>query len=155
MRVGITAWNGRVSPVLDAAGEILVVDLPGRGAGERRPLSGGTVRERADEIVGLRLDALICGAVSRPLGSLLSAAGVNLVPWVAGEVDEVLAAFEAGGLVDPSFVMPGCGRRAGRRMWRRGLRDGGGRGMGGAGRGGRGRGGAGRTPGAGRGRRRS
>lgn len=165
MRVGITAWNGRVSPVLDGAERIRIVELArsGEGAVEVVGLSGRTPSERAQEIVSLGLDALICGAVSRPLGAMLGAAGVNVVPWVAGDIEEVLAAFGEGRLDDPGFGMPGCRPGHGRRMRRGG--PGGGRGRGAAiggppgGRGGRrgggragGAGGSGRA-GSGRGRR--
>lgn len=149
MRVGITLWNGRVSPVLDAAERVTVVETgPGgpRTRGETA-LSSETVRGRAGEIAALGLDVLICGAVSRPLGAMLTESGVMLVPWISGDVDEVLRAFGEGRLADPSFRMPGCCPGRGMGMARRGRRGQGGRGRGqGAG------GGGGRVAGQGGGR---
>ena len=118
MRVGIPIWNGRVSPVLDTAERVVVIDT-GDETGEMReevPLQPRRLPLRAARIAELQLDLLVCGAVSRPLAEILAAAGVRLEPWIAGEVDEVLGALTSGQLDRPRYRMPGCcgGRGQGR-----------------------------------------
>jgi predicted Fe-Mo cluster-binding NifX family protein len=110
MRLGIASWNGRVSPVFDTAAHVLVVDVDEAGEQGRREEA---VREpvparRVRRLVELGVEVLICGAVSRPLATLLAGAGIQLVPWVAGPVDEVLAAYLGGRLPAPQWAMPGC-----------------------------------------------
>ncbi|MFH1476486.1 MAG: hypothetical protein ABIH24_03200 [Verrucomicrobiota bacterium] len=73
----------------------------------------------------LGIDTLICGAVSHPLADMIIARGIKLVPFVAGETDQVAKAYLAGNLLNTSFAMPGC---CGRRRAFRG--PGGGRGRG-------------------------
>jgi predicted Fe-Mo cluster-binding NifX family protein len=120
MRVGIPIWNGRVSPVLDTAERVVVVDTEA-DAGEVREEVALELRRlplRAARIAELRLDVLVCGAVSRPLAEMLTAAGVPVQPWISGQVKEVLGALTAGQLDRPRYRMPGCcgGRgRGGRR----------------------------------------
>lgn len=161
MRIGIPHWNGRVSPVLDTAERLLIVDVAPDGSTSRREvaLGGTTPAARARAIAELGLDALICGAVSRELCEMVEAGGARMVPWVAGDIDEVIAAALSDAIETPRFFMPGCcGRGAGRgrggglgRGQGGGMGRGGGRGRGGGagqGRGmgqsgGRGRGGAG------------
>ena len=109
MRVAISNWDDRVSPVLDAAAGLTLIDYDGESETGRQavPLAGG-VWQRARQLGGLGLDVLICGAVSRPLYDLLLAAGVEVVPFVAGEVDRVITAFLRGELPDRTLTLPGC-----------------------------------------------
>jgi predicted Fe-Mo cluster-binding NifX family protein len=66
---------------------------------------------RAKEVAALGADLLICGAISRPLETALSAEGVQVRPHACGAIDEVLAAFQEGRLDESAFQMPGCGKR--------------------------------------------
>lgn len=64
---------------------------------------------------------LVCGAVSRPLQERLSAVGIKVVPFVAGDLRQVIQASFDGSLNGSAFTMPGCcGRRRGRRGAARG-----------------------------------
>jgi len=118
MRIGISNWDGRVSPVLDSSQTLLIVESNGERVAERRVVAmpDGAVPGRVSDIAALGIDVLICGAVSQPLGWAIESQGIALVPWVAGGVDEVLSAYLAGELSATRFSMPGC--RGGGRRWR-------------------------------------
>jgi predicted Fe-Mo cluster-binding NifX family protein len=110
MRVGIPIWNGRVSPVLDTAERLVVVDT-GAAAGqvsEEVALETRSLPLRATRLAGLDLDVLVCGAVSTQLFELLEAAAVPVRPWVAGDAEEILQALTTGSLDRPCYRMPGC-----------------------------------------------
>ena len=111
MKVAIPTWQGRVSPVLDVARSLLLVDLEAGVEGRRRleALEETGVLARAARLRGLSADVLICGALSRPLEQALVSAGIEVIPHVCGNVDEVLGAYLAGRLRDRAFLMPGCG----------------------------------------------
>ncbi len=135
MRIAIPVWNDRISPVFDTSRRLLVVDFSGNAEVSRvehefvEPFS--PVRVRRLREIGIEL--LICGAVSNPVACLIEAAGIGIVPWVSGNVDEVLGAFAREQLTDSRYRMPGCRgrergfRRGGRCAW-------GGRGYGSGGR---------------------
>jgi predicted Fe-Mo cluster-binding NifX family protein len=55
----------------------------------------------------LGVEILICGAISEPLYRELSAQGVRVLGFVAGNLNDVLQAFIAGKLPSPAFSMPG------------------------------------------------
>jgi len=135
MRIAIPTWQERVSPVFDVARQLLVVDVGGGGESVRSETVLGEAGPagRARRLKELGIDVLICGGISRPLEQMLASAGVRVVPYIAGTVDEVLAAFASGQFSESAFSMPGCG---GRRMRLRGGRGRGGRGGGRGGRGG-------------------
>ena len=72
------------------------------------------LRARAEKLAELGVDVLVCGAISRPLEAMLTAAGVKVIAQVCGGIEEVLDAHGTGRLGDPAFAMPGCcGRRRG------------------------------------------
>ncbi len=114
MKVAIPVSDGRISPVLDSARRLLLVDVrDGREVGRTEEvLKESELEARSIHIVELRPDVLVCGAISRPLEAMLISAGVAVIPQTCGQAEEVLKAFVSGQLTDDAFVMPGCcGRR--------------------------------------------
>ena len=132
-RIAIPVWQGRISPVFDTAGHLLLVDVDGTRELQRceSVLADTRLPRRVSRLVELGVDVLICGGVSRPLLSMVTGAGIRAVPWVAGNVQEVLDAYLGGQLPGPRFQMPGrMGQGRGRCLRRRGPRMGPGRGRG-------------------------
>jgi predicted Fe-Mo cluster-binding NifX family protein len=110
VRLAIPQHQGRISPVFDTAGSLLLLNLEnGREARrESRCLSQTELLARAREILDLAPDVLICGAISAPLETLLISSGVRVIGFLCGPVDEVIAAFLSGTIGRPKFSMPGC-----------------------------------------------
>jgi predicted Fe-Mo cluster-binding NifX family protein len=110
MKIAIPTWNGRVSPVFDTASRLLVVETTGESETARfeTDISEHFLPSKSMRLTGLEIDTLICGAISRPLAAMITTAGITLIPWISGQVDEVLQAFLSNTLFDPRFIMPGC-----------------------------------------------
>ena len=139
MKVAVPVFAGRISPVFDWAGNLLIVEHDGDLETGRREMSLDGIAPflRARHLVGLGVQTLICGGISAPVAAMVESHGVRLIPGVVGELDAVLGSFFAGKLPDPTFAMPGwrgCGHPMGAGRMRRGRRQGGGRGGGGRGR---------------------
>jgi predicted Fe-Mo cluster-binding NifX family protein len=114
MRVAVAAWEGRISPVFDTARSVVLVDIEGNEEMARREVEIGAQFpfQRAPWLLDCGVHILICGAVSRVLAEIITASGIRLIPFVAGEIDDVLKAFMRGELPNRAFLMPGCcGRR--------------------------------------------
>ncbi|MBN2445350.1 MAG: NifB/NifX family molybdenum-iron cluster-binding protein [Phycisphaerae bacterium] len=125
MRVALPTWNDRISPVLDVATRLLVLDVVDGSEADRREvlLQGADVHGRARQILESQVDVLVCGAASMPLLAMLSEGGIKVISHRCGVVDEIVAALLAGELTEDAFAMPGCcGRRQRRRCGRRGQR---------------------------------
>jgi len=130
MKVAIPHWNGRVSPVFDVAGALLVVDVAdGRELRrEEASLTASDPLQRAKQVAQFGAEVLVCGAISLPLEAALSSAGVQVIAFTCGRAEEVLAAFINGQLTNGAFLMPGCcgrrrrsrGRHRHGRPWRHG-----------------------------------
>ncbi|MGD2174433.1 MAG: NifB/NifX family molybdenum-iron cluster-binding protein [Candidatus Brocadiaceae bacterium] len=110
-------WNGRISPVLDAARELVVVTVDkGREASRSvRGLEPGLIPQRARQLARLGVDVLICGGVSLPLLRMLEGIGIRVIPGISGDVNQVVHAYLSGRLTDGRFAMPGWRGRGGRR----------------------------------------
>ena len=110
MKVAIPHWQGRVSPVFDAATRLLVIEMADGHECDRVevPLAGSDPAQRAKELARSEAGVLICGAISWPLEMAISSEGIEVIAQVCGQIEEVLSAFLEGRLADPAFLMPGC-----------------------------------------------
>lgn len=110
MKVALTVWNGRISPVFDVSRKILILDVDHDVVTGKReePLEGIDPVQKAGKLVEWEVRKLICGAISRPLSGLLAAYGIWTIPFIAGDVEEVTQAYLAGKLPNRRMAMPGC-----------------------------------------------
>ena len=109
MKVGIPFWENKVSPVLDTASRLLVVEAEGGRVISRFELylDERDLAKRGLRIQGLGLDTLICGAVTRHFSDMLTSYGIHIVSGISGQPDEVLGAWFDGKLGEGKFLMPG------------------------------------------------
>ena len=109
MKVAIPVSGGRVSPAFDFARHLLLLEYEGGREVSRAELVFEEMipvsRARRLEFLGVKV--LICGAISRSLTDHLANSGIDIVPFVSGTVEEVLAAYFAGQLEFARFLMPG------------------------------------------------
>lgn len=119
MKILLPDWQGRISPLFDAAGSVLLVEIENNREVRRTTHSlQGDLLQRVRGILGLGADVLICGAISGQLERMLRADGLQVVSNICGAIDDVLRAYQGGVLFDTQFLLPGCpgrGRRARRR----------------------------------------
>jgi len=108
--VAIPVWQDRVSPVFDAASRLLVVrQQRGREVGRKEFVLGALSSEAlARSVAELRVDVLLCAAISEPLRLVLERGGVRVETHLCGEVEALLHAFRAGDCRRAEFRMPGC-----------------------------------------------
>ncbi len=112
------AWKNRVAPVFDVIEEIHLVEAQaGRILRETRESAAASLPvERVLRLVQLRVDTLVCGAISRGLHAMIAAYGIRVIPFVAGDLNKVIHAWLGGKLESPAFAMPGCFGRGPRRL---------------------------------------
>ena len=98
--------------MFDAASRLILVDIEeGREVyRSEQALEEEELGRRARRVAELGVDLLICGAISRPLETMLSSAGVEVISQICGPVEEVITAFRMGKLSEETYVMPGATR---------------------------------------------
>jgi predicted Fe-Mo cluster-binding NifX family protein len=134
VRAAFTVWDGRVAPVFDVSREALLLTIE-KGAVVSRSVENIETPMpslKLERLMNLGVQTLICGAISEPLQHELSVRGIEVIGFVAGEIDEVVAGFLAGRLPTPALCMPGC--RGRQHRFRKGRGHGGRRGGGRKGR---------------------
>lgn len=108
MKVAFSTWKNRISPVFDVSGEIFLVQAdPGQETfKEHKKLPDGM--DRCLWLVEQGVDFLICGAISSHLQARLEWKNVRVIPFVAGDISEVIDTWLEKDLRLESFNMPGC-----------------------------------------------
>jgi len=113
MKVALTVWQDRISPVFDVAQTLLIVELHNREIIKR--FSEPMVPELSSRLAGwlkdLGVEVLICGAISHLPSAIVEAEGVQLLSFVGGNIEDVLKAYMDGMPITSIYALPGCGRR--------------------------------------------
>ncbi|MBN2703146.1 MAG: hypothetical protein JXR23_02950 [Pontiellaceae bacterium] len=122
MKSAITVWQGRVAPVFDVSGTIVVFDSADVDSREELALPEGYPLNKLQFLQEHGIGVLICGAITRRTQEQAYALGISLYPFVSGSIEEVWAAQKEGTLMNASYSMPGC-RRCRRRQGRCGKRN--------------------------------
>ncbi|MBN1335471.1 MAG: NifB/NifX family molybdenum-iron cluster-binding protein, partial [Deltaproteobacteria bacterium] len=113
MRIAMTIWEGRISPVFDVSREALVLEIDHGTEISRRSESLATPDPSAKvgRLKDLGVETLVCGAISEPLRRELDDHGVRVIGFVAGAIEPVVQALLLDTLPHPALSMPGCGAR--------------------------------------------
>jgi hypothetical protein len=118
MRLAIPEHRDRVAPVFDSCRRLLVFqqDEDTDNLLDAHDWSAVPRMARASCLKELMIELLVCGGVSRLLEDEVGRHGIDVIPWVAGEVTEILEALRRGTISDPCYTMPGRGFCRGRRL---------------------------------------
>ena len=132
MKIAIPVYNDSVSNVFDFAHRLLLMDIEKTKVFNQSEvaLESQSLPQRAGNLKNLGVDVLICGAISQALVNMVTASGIQVLPYVTGRVNDVLEAYLTGQLAKSKFIMPGCwpgarkgfGRGGRRCRWRGGRR---------------------------------
>jgi predicted Fe-Mo cluster-binding NifX family protein len=119
MKLAIPVSSGRVSTAFDFARHLLLLKYEGGREVSRAELvlEEEIPVNRARRLESLGVKVLICGAISRSLAEHLASVGIDVIPFVSGTVEEVLAAYLAGEVESAQFLMPGSTAEE-RKEWR-------------------------------------
>lgn len=111
MKIAITVWGNRISPVFDSAQTLLVAEIC-RGEVVSRQIEvfkAGLFSPFMELLAELEVQVLICGALSAESTVMFEANEIEVIPFIAGDADVVLS-FYVKGMDLANFVMPGCPR---------------------------------------------
>lgn len=110
MKLAVTVWDERISPVFDSARTLLLADI--KDARIKNISYQSFTPQFTDRLTGelsrLGIDVLICGAISEIHSTLIESCAIRLIPFISGNVKQVVEAYAMGNPLVPSFSMPGC-----------------------------------------------
>ena len=110
MITAFACWNKRVAPVFDTAQQVHVIEVTsGRIVrATREPLASDLPVHKAFHLSELGVSTLVCGAISKSLHEIVTAYSIRVIPFVAGDLREVIQAWLKGSLNHKTLAMPGC-----------------------------------------------
>ncbi len=112
MKVAITVWGNRISPVFDSAHTLLIAEIKNEQIINRyyesfNPEISSRFTEQLEQ---MGISVLICGAISEVPAAVLAASDIEIIPFIAGSAFRVLESFALNMPIIPAFLMPGCRR---------------------------------------------
>jgi predicted Fe-Mo cluster-binding NifX family protein len=113
MKIALSVWNNRVAPVFDVAMQLLVVEIEDGKIikKEIKKLSTGAFLEKVKMLKDLQVSTLICGAVSRQFRPILDIYGIDVIGFIAGNVEVILQSWLLYEFDETAFAMPGCQKK--------------------------------------------
>ena len=110
MKVAITVWGNRISPVFDSAHTLLIAEIENMQIINRyyesfNPEISSRFTEKLEE---MNISVLICGAISEVPAAILAESKIEFIPFISGNAFKVLENFALKKPIIPVFLMPGC-----------------------------------------------
>ena len=116
MKIAFSIWNDRIAPVFDTSCQVNLIEVKNEKIVSRQKLDlvAASAVDKISALQQAEVKVIICGAVSRLVQEQLEAAGIEVVPFVSGDLNSVIAGWLDKSLNTDNFAMPGCcGRRRG------------------------------------------
>lgn len=94
MKLAMTIWENRISPVADSAIELLIAEIRNRSVQSLEHELFGTesLFYKARRLLDLGVNVFVCGAISNFYATLVEGYGIRIIPFKSGRADEVLNA---------------------------------------------------------------
>jgi predicted Fe-Mo cluster-binding NifX family protein len=110
MKVALTVWENRISPLFDAACMLLIVDIKNHRIIERHleTIKCESPYPRIGILNDMGAEILVCGGISDFYSKIIEARGIKIIPFTSGEIDDVLDACINGNIYKKKYRMPGC-----------------------------------------------
>jgi predicted Fe-Mo cluster-binding NifX family protein len=114
-KIALAVWDNIISPVFDATRTVLIVEIKnGKVIGRHLESLGPELPySRALRLSRWGIQVLICGAISSGFARTIEVYGIQVIPFISGDVQQVMDAYLNGKLTPGVFHMPGF--RMGRR----------------------------------------
>ena len=111
MKVAIPRMGETVAPCFEYCATMAIFDVTDSGAVEQVdfPLRSREPFDRVRLLKDQKVDTVICGGMQAFYEDLLKAGGFEVISWVSGSVDELLALFIRGKLESGTELPGGCG----------------------------------------------
>lgn len=113
MKVAITVWGNRISPVFDAASTLFVAHIKNRAIIKKSYTSfNPTIPSELIKLLKkMQVSVLICGAISTKPADLIVENDIKLISFVTGNALKLLDNFARKQTIEKTFMMPGCSKQ--------------------------------------------
>jgi len=108
MKIVVSVLDNKISPRFDSTYKFMVVSVNETKINDMEDIVLSTINpiQRVNELADMGIDTVICGVVNEFTLSLLVKKGINVVPGVIGNIEEVLNLFLNGNLRPGLTIFP-------------------------------------------------
>jgi predicted Fe-Mo cluster-binding NifX family protein len=114
LKIAITIWGNRISPVFDVASTLLVADIENKIILKKTYISfdPGITIDLIKTLKNANISMIICGAISNKPADLLVKNDIKLISFVTGNALKFLDNFANNNdnnnyYIDKKYIMPG------------------------------------------------
>lgn len=110
MKVAITIWGNRVSPVFDSANTLMIAQIEHSKIVSRiyERFNPKLTTRIASILNHFRIDALICGAITESQSEAIEQGGIKLISFVSGDFNKILVSYINKPHQISEYLMPGA-----------------------------------------------
>ncbi len=109
MKIAITIWGNRISPVFDSANTLMIAQVDNSKITNRvfEEFNPTITTQLSSVLKNYLIDILICGAITEPQSEIIEQAGIKLISFISGDAEKVLVSYVKEPLLIVDFLMPG------------------------------------------------
>jgi predicted Fe-Mo cluster-binding NifX family protein len=113
VKLAVTVWGNRISPVFDAARTLLVAEIEHNKIARQfyTSFDPGSPVDLVDTLKKNKVNILVCGAISKTPADLISDQEIQIIPFVTGNTRQFLDSFARDRTVAKNHMMPGFNHR--------------------------------------------
>ena len=110
MKIALTVWGNRISPVFDAARTLLVAEIRDKQIAHKsyQAFSPEDSQVLTANLKSQGLSVLICGAITNTPATQITDQGIKLLSFVTGNAMDILNSFAGRQSLEQEHMMPGC-----------------------------------------------
>jgi len=110
LKIAVTIWGNRISPVFDASGNLLVAEIENSVVVNKtfKTINPDTPETLVSLLNSLGVTVLICGAISQKASDTIVQSRIELISFVTGNTNRILEVFALTNGIEKAFMMPGC-----------------------------------------------
>lgn len=110
MKVALTIWGNRISPVFDSARKLFIAEVENSRVIKKQYefIDTEMISDLAGILTSFGIDVLICGAISKRFSNIIETSEIKLIPFITGHVDVILESYIKNENINAEFFMPGC-----------------------------------------------
>ncbi|NOZ63143.1 MAG: hypothetical protein GXO74_15940 [Calditrichaeota bacterium] len=114
MNICLAAYGNRIASLLETSDRLILLHSPDFDKSNMKtiPLYSGAYNDILKILQENGVNTLICGAITACVHDLLQAQNIKIIPWITGNVAEIIDALSQNRMLTPDFNMPGRGKRS-------------------------------------------
>lgn len=110
MCIAIAAYQDRIVSLFESSEKFVIIYSPSYDIKHAKSInvSNNAFTELIQLLKTNKIEILICGAIRGCVRQQIEAHNIKVIPWITGDIQNVVQAFLSDNLFSSSFLMPGC-----------------------------------------------